>query len=144
MSRQVLTEVCTLSLDPKIKEVSFAEYSENIDVEIPGLVISYVVKQTNHLIFDVYVIIQVSQASLLESRGYFLYVTAQVFEQLRVAITAPEAYLALAGQMDGVEDFLVSETWKGQLSVQLHIYSITAVKNMIASSGCFVSLFFES
>ncbi len=36
-------------------------------VEISGLLILYKVRQTHHLIFDVYVVIQVSQASLLES-----------------------------------------------------------------------------
>lgn len=68
------------------------------------------VRQSNHLLFDVYVVIQVTQTSLLESRGDLSDVTAQVFEQLCVSVTGPEAQFGLAGQMDGVNNLLVSET----------------------------------
>lgn len=46
-------------------------------------------------------------------------VTAQVFEQLCIAITDPETHFGLTGQVDGVEDVLVPESRKEQHSVQL-------------------------
>lgn len=100
-------DVCTQSLNFKyiLKNYPF--------LSLPCwnyLLILYVVRQSNHLIFDVYVVVQVPQTSLLESWGDLRDVTAQVLEQLCVSITSPEAQFGLAGQMDGVEDILVSET----------------------------------
>lgn len=67
--------------------------------------------QTN-LIFNICGIIQVAQASLLEPGGHFLDVTAQIFEQLFVAIAGPETHFGLTGQIDGVLDVLIPETEK--------------------------------
>ena len=64
-------------------------------------------RQTSHLFFDVYVVLQVSQTSLMEPWSHLLDVAAQVFQQLFEAITSPEAQFALAGQMDGVDDVLI-------------------------------------
>lgn len=66
--------------------------------------------KAHHLVLDVHVVIHVPQTSLLEARGHFLDITAQVFQQLDIAITGPEAQFALSGQMDGVNDVLVPVT----------------------------------
>ena len=81
-------------------------------MNIPGLNV--------HLIFDVDVVVQVSQASLLQARGHLLDVTAQVVEQLCVAVAGPEPQFALTGEMDRVEDVLVPET--GTTSYIYRIY----------------------
>ena len=43
----------------------------------------------------------------MQTRGHLHDVTAEVLEELLVAVTAPEAYPVLAGQVDRVEDILV-------------------------------------
>lgn len=66
-----------------------------------------------HLLLQVHVVLQVSQTSLVQPRRHLSDVTAQVLEQLRVAVAASQALLGLPGQVDGVEDVLVPEDGGG-------------------------------
>lgn len=85
------------------------------------------IKKTNHLVFDVHVVIQVSQASLLKSWGDFLDVTAHVLEQLCVAITVPETHFGFTCQMDRVEDVLIPEWGKKPVGIQFDFYIILSL-----------------